>query len=87
MRRKKEIFVGSAAEPEHHCAEFSSAPALLTLNEAFRALGVGRTKGHELLREALTNGGLEAVRLGARRMIVAESLRNYIATLPRVKAS
>jgi len=47
---------------------------------AFDIIGVGNTKGHELIAE----GKLVARKLGSRTMIETESLRAYVAGLPRV---
>ena len=53
--------------------------ALLTpAQRAFTAIGVGNTKGYELIAE----GKLVARKLGSRTMIETESLRAYVASLP-----
>ena len=61
----------------------SGAPSdtLLTpMRRAFAVIGVGNTKGYELIAE----GKLVARKLGCRTMIETESLRAYVAGLPRV---
>lgn len=54
-------------------------PRLVPLAEAFRTLGVKYSKGYSLIRE----GQLEAVSLGSRTLIRAESLTRFMAQLPR----
>jgi hypothetical protein len=49
------------------------------VNDAFRALGVGRTKGFELIRD----GHLIARKIGSRTVVEAESIRRFAAALPR----
>ncbi len=53
-------------------------PLLIPKRQAFAAIGVGNTKGHELINAGL----LVARKLGARTLIEAESLRSYAAGLP-----
>ncbi len=53
---------------------------LTPLRRAFSVIGVGNTKGYELIAE----GKLVARKLGARTMIETQSLRAYVAGLPRV---
>ena len=55
--------------------------ALLTpAQRAFATIGVGNTKGYELIAE----GKLVARKLGSRTMIETESLKAYVASLPLV---
>ncbi len=54
-------------------------PLLVPLDDAFRALGIKRTKGFELIRD----GHLVARKIGARTVVEAESLRRFAASLPR----
>ncbi len=54
-------------------------PLLVPLDDAFRALGIKRTKGFELIRD----GHLVARKSGARTVVEAESLRRFAASLPR----
>ena len=60
------------------CAPFDTL--LTPKKRAFNVIGVGNTKGHELIAE----GKLVARELGARTMIETQSLRAYVASLPRV---
>lgn len=53
-------------------------PLLIPKRQAFAAIGVGNTKGHELINAGL----LVARKLGTRTLIEAESLRSYAAGLP-----
>jgi hypothetical protein len=54
-------------------------PLLVPAEQAFAAIGIGRTKGFELIR----NGHLIARKLGSRTLVETESLRTFVATLPR----
>ncbi len=51
-----------------------------TLKEASAALGIGKTTLHA----AIADGRLAAVKLGNRTLIPAESMRAWLASLPRV---
>lgn len=53
-----------------------------TLKEASAALGIGKTT----LYEAIAAGQLRAVKLGNRTLIMAEALREWMATWPAVKS-
>ncbi len=53
---------------------------LIPRQRAFNVIGVGNTKGHELIAE----GKLVARKLGAKTLIETASLRAYVASLPRV---
>ncbi len=55
------------------------APVLVPAEAAFAALGIGRTKGFELIK----GGELIARKLGARTVVEAESIRRFAAGLPR----
>jgi hypothetical protein len=48
------------------------------LESAFRAIGVRRTKGYELV----AGGHLILVKIGSKSLITAESLRRFAAGLP-----
>lgn len=50
-------------------------PLTVTVNEASRLLGVGRTKVNELMRA----GDLESFMIGRRRLITMESIRRLVA--------
>jgi len=50
----------------------------LTIAEAAKASGIGRTTLYELIGAKK----LDARKVGARTLIIGESLRNYIASLP-----
>ena len=54
-------------------------PVLVPVEDAFRALGIGRTKGFALIRD----GHLIARKIGSRTVVEAESIRSFAATLPR----
>ena len=53
-------------------------PLAVTVKEAARISGKGRTKIYEALRE----GKLHAVKDGERTLIIFPSLRAYVASLP-----
>ena len=52
----------------------------LSIGETVRLFGIGRTKLYELIN----SGDIEAIKLGRRTLIRAESLRAFVARLPRV---
>jgi hypothetical protein len=54
-------------------------PLLVPVADGFRAIGVGRTKGYELIG----SGAIEAVKIGARTLLKVESLRRFAMSLPR----
>lgn len=54
-------------------------PLLVTLNEACRLLGIGRTKAYGLI----DSGHLTARKLGVRTLVEAASIRAFAAKLPR----
>ena len=56
-----------------------SEPIAYTLDDAGRVAGHGRTKLYELISE----GVLDARKAGSRTLIVGDSLRAYLANLPR----
>ncbi len=60
----------------HDTARFSAL--LIPKRDAFDAIGVGNTRGHELLAQ----GKLDARKLGSRTMITAASLHAFVAELP-----
>ncbi len=51
----------------------------ISINDAVRTFGIGRTKLYELIR----NGDIEAVKLGRRTLIRTASAREFIDSLPR----
>ena len=51
----------------------------LTISEAVRITGIGRTKLYALLQ----TGQIVAVKLGSRTLVRGESLRTFIAALPK----
>jgi hypothetical protein len=59
------------------------SPLFLSPDAAFRALGIGRTKGWELIRD----GHLVARKIGARTVVEAESVRRFAAALPHAGKS
>lgn len=56
---------------------------LIPCRAAFRALGIGDTKGFELIRD----GYLVARKIGSRTLVEAESVRRFAAGLPRAGGS
>ena len=54
-----------------------SEPLLHQLPEAFRRIGVGRSKGYQLIAQ----GDLHTVRIGRRVLIAESELRRYVQTL------
>jgi excisionase family DNA binding protein len=57
-------------------------PLLCSVGEACRMLGLGRTKVYELIKQ----GKLDTVRVGRRRLIVVESIHNYLNELRRLQS-
>ncbi|HXW71699.1 MAG TPA: helix-turn-helix domain-containing protein [Methylocella sp.] len=49
----------------------------VSLNEGGQIIGIGRTRLYELIK----NGELQSVRLGGRRLIKTEALREFIGRL------
>jgi excisionase family DNA binding protein len=56
-------------------------PYSLTIPAACARYGIGRT----LLYELLGSGKIEAVKLGKRTLILAESVERYMESLPRLE--
>lgn len=54
-----------------------TAPLLVSTNEAKRLIGCGKSK----LFELLSNGDIEGVKLGSRRLITFASLERFVDTL------
>jgi excisionase family DNA binding protein len=52
----------------------------VTISEAVRLFGIGRTKLYELIH----SGDIEAIKLGRRTLVRAQSVRNFIEGLPRI---
>ena len=60
-----------------------SPPVLaVTVSEAVRIAGIGKT----CLYEAIADGRLEAAKAGNRTVVLVDSLRAFIASLPRLRA-
>jgi len=57
-------------------------PILISPDDAFRMLGIKRTKGYELLRD----GHLTARKIGTRTGVETASIRRFAAKLPRAGA-
>lgn len=53
---------------------------LIPRKAAFGMLGVGPTKGHELINA----GALDARKIGEKTVITMASIRRFVASLPRV---
>lgn len=60
-------------------APVEPSPTLIPRLEAFRRLGIGATKGHELIN----SGAIVARKLHRKTMIELDSLNRFIAGLPR----
>ena len=58
-------------------AQLLEAPLLVPIPAACRRLGVGPTK----LRELLSDGQLQSVHVGTRRLVVARSIERYVDEL------
>lgn len=58
------------------------APPVLavSINEAVRISGVGRTS----IYEAIGDGRVEAVKCGSKTLVLMDSLRAFMASLPRI---
>ncbi len=70
------------AEADHASAGTGGsafARVLLPAEETFTVLGIGRTKGFELIRK----GDLIARKIGSRTLVEVESIRRFVAGLPR----
>lgn len=52
----------------------------ISINEAVRLFGFGRTKLYELIQ----SGDIEAFKLGRRTLVRTDSVRAFIDSLPRV---
>ena len=68
------------AELERNSGGEPFGALLIPARRAFASIGCGATKGYSLIAD----GQLVARKVGARTMIEAESLRAYVAGLPRV---
>ena len=58
-------------------------PILITISDAVRLFGVGRTKLYELIGA----GDIEARKVGARTLIVVASLMAWLDTLPSARVA
>jgi hypothetical protein len=67
------------ADASFGTGDFAFAPVLLPAEDAFAALGIGRTKGFALIRE----GHLAARKVGTRTLVEVESIHSFVAGLPR----
>ncbi len=54
-----------------------ATPLLHRLPDAFESLGIGKSKGYELIKD----GRLRVVKIGRRTLIAEEELRRYVQTL------
>ena len=54
-------------------------PLAYTLQDAERIAGLGRTKLYELISDEV----LDARKAGSRTLIIGESLRSYLTSLPK----
>lgn len=52
----------------------------ISINEAVRIFGIGRTKIYELIQA----GDVVAFKLGRRTLLDSASLRNFIGCLPKI---
>ena len=62
---------------EEATASPSETRLLLSDIEAARALGLGKTK----LRELLAQGAIRSVRVGRRRLVPVQALKDFVDTL------
>lgn len=66
----------------HEAHDPPAAPVLaVSVSEAVRVSGVGRTS----IYEAIGDGRVEAVKCGSKTLVLMESLRAFIASLPRIQ--
>jgi hypothetical protein len=70
--------VGDAGAPDG-AGTPAFSPLLLPAERAFETIGVGRTTGFALIRE----GHLAARKIGSRTLVEVESIRRFVAGLPR----
>ncbi len=54
-------------------------PLAVTIKEGTRLMGISRTRTYELIK----GRQLEAVKAGRRTLLIMESVRSYLASLPR----
>jgi excisionase family DNA binding protein len=59
-------------------AEIEMTKMLCDIREAGDQLSVGRSKVYELLSEGL----IDSVKIGERRLVIVESMRRFVASLP-----
>ncbi|MEQ9661532.1 MAG: helix-turn-helix domain-containing protein [Parasphingopyxis sp.] len=52
-------------------------PKLLSIADAARTLGVGRSKAYQLIKD----GEIEAVHVGRRRLVVVASIERFVERL------
>ena len=65
-------------------AETADAPKITySVNEAIRATGYGRTRLYELMAA----GKFDARKDGKKTVITAQSIREYVANLPRFQSA
>lgn len=57
-------------------------PMAVSPKVAFDAIGVGNTKGYELIKD----GHLEAIKIGRSTRIVWDSVKRLVASAPRMAA-
>ncbi|MDH6247550.1 helix-turn-helix domain-containing protein [Mycobacterium sp. OTB74] len=60
-------------------SESATEPRLLGLDEAFERLGIGRSKGYQLV----SSGELRTVTIGRRRLVSESAIREFITKLAR----
>lgn len=58
-------------------------PVVVSPKVAFGAIGIGNTKGYELVN----SGQLDAIKIGRATRITWESVKRLVATAPRVTAT
>jgi excisionase family DNA binding protein len=52
-------------------------PVTLTINDACAAIGIGRTLAYELIK----SGDLRTIKIGKRRLVTTQSIREFVAQL------
>ena len=60
-------------------SSLNTDPLAYTIQDAGQLAGLGRTKLYDLISE----GVLDARKIGSRTVIIGESLRGYITSLPK----
>lgn len=76
------LALGRTDERNDLIKDYPMTTLLLSIPEVSKLIGIGRTKVYELIDE----GSLDAVRIGARRLITAASVQAFVASLMQGEA-